>query len=138
MNTFRRHCILSEPVCDEDVEVMERFTYLGGDIHVSDGCEPGVNLGSLGSHGFTGSWGVALPVTVREDKSSSLPGPWCFQSCSMDVTWTLTRNLRRILNSFGARSLRRILGECWSDFVSNEQLLRKTQRRFVTCVVRER
>ena len=26
----------------------------------------------LGSHGFTGSWGVVLPVTVREDESPSL------------------------------------------------------------------
>ncbi len=35
--------ILSVPVCSEDVEVMERFTYLGSDIHVSAGCEPEVN-----------------------------------------------------------------------------------------------
>ena len=35
--------ILSVPVCDEDVEVMERFTYLGSDIHVSAGCESEVN-----------------------------------------------------------------------------------------------
>ena len=26
----------------------------------------------LGSHGFTGSWGVVLPVPVREDESPSL------------------------------------------------------------------
>ena len=26
--------LLSVPVCDEDVEVTERFTYLGSDIHV--------------------------------------------------------------------------------------------------------
>ena len=35
------------------------------------------------------------------------------------------------------RSLRRILGYRWSDFVSNERLLRETQTRFVTCIVRE-
>uniref|UniRef100_A0A8C4QFB0 FA complementation group I n=1 Tax=Eptatretus burgeri TaxID=7764 RepID=A0A8C4QFB0_EPTBU len=35
--------ILSVPVCDENVEVMERFTYLGSDTHVSAGCEPEVN-----------------------------------------------------------------------------------------------
>ena len=29
--------ILSVPVCGEDVEVTERFTYLGSDIHVSAG-----------------------------------------------------------------------------------------------------
>ena len=53
-------------------------------------------------------------------------------------TWTLTRDLRGRLNSFGARSLQRILGDRWSDFVSNEQLLRETQMRFVTHIVRER
>ena len=31
--------ILSVPVCGEDVEVTERFTYLGSDIHVSAGCK---------------------------------------------------------------------------------------------------
>ena len=35
--------ILSVPVCGEDVEVTERFTYLGSDIHVSAGCEPEVS-----------------------------------------------------------------------------------------------
>ena len=34
---------LSVPVCGENVEVTERFTYLGSDIHVSAGCEPEVN-----------------------------------------------------------------------------------------------
>ena len=52
-------------------------------------------------------------------------------------TWTLTRDLRRRLNSFGTRSLQRILGYRWSDFVSNERMLRETQMRFVTCIVRE-
>ena len=31
--------ILPVPVCDEDVEVMEGFTYLDSDIHVSACCE---------------------------------------------------------------------------------------------------
>ena len=53
-------------------------------------------------------------------------------------TWTLTRYLRWRLNSFGTCSLRRILGSPWSDIVSNEQLLRETQMRFVTCIVHER
>ena len=53
-------------------------------------------------------------------------------------TWTLTRDLRWRLNSFGTRSLRRILGNRWSDFVSNDRLLRETQMRFVACTVLER
>ena len=31
--------ILSATVCGEDVEVAERFTYLGSGIHVSAGCD---------------------------------------------------------------------------------------------------
>ena len=44
--------ILSVPVCCEDVEVTEIFTYLGSDIHVSAGCEPEVSS-RLGR-----AWGV--------------------------------------------------------------------------------
>ena len=44
--------VLSVPVCGEDVEVTERFTYLGSDIHVSAGCESEVNR-RLGR-----AWGV--------------------------------------------------------------------------------
>ena len=41
-NDILNAAILSVPVCAEDVEVTERFTYLGSDIHVSAGCEPEV------------------------------------------------------------------------------------------------
>ena len=53
-------------------------------------------------------------------------------------TWTLTNDLRCRLISCSIWSLRRILGYRWSDFVSNKRLLRETQMRFVTCIVRER
>ena len=67
--------VLSVPVCGEDFEVTERFTYLGSDIHVSAGCKSEVNrrLGrALGSHGFPRSWGVALAVPVWVDENPSL------------------------------------------------------------------
>ena len=35
--------VLTVPVCGEDVEVMERFTYLGSVIDVSAGCESEVH-----------------------------------------------------------------------------------------------
>ena len=44
--------VLSVPVWGEDVEVVERFTFLGSDIHVSGGCESEVNR-RLGR-----AWGV--------------------------------------------------------------------------------
>ena len=34
--------VLSVPVCGKDIELLERFTSLGSDIHAS-GCEPEVN-----------------------------------------------------------------------------------------------
>jgi len=40
-NDILHAAVLFLPVCDENVEVMERFTYLG--IHISAGCEPEVN-----------------------------------------------------------------------------------------------
>ena len=52
-------------------------------------------------------------------------------------TWTMTSDLRQRLNSFGTKSLRRILGYRWSDFVSNDWFLRENQMRFVTCRVCE-
>ena len=82
--------------------------------------------------------GCGTAGTCAGGRKSESSGPWCFQPCSMDVTWTLNRDLRRRLNSFGTRSLWRILGSRWSDLVSNERLLRETQMRFVTCIVRER
>ena len=42
-NDILDDAILSVPVCGEDVEVTERFTYLGSDIHVSAGCESEVD-----------------------------------------------------------------------------------------------
>jgi len=35
--------VLSVALCCEDVDVAEKFTFLGSDIHVSAGCEPEVN-----------------------------------------------------------------------------------------------
>ena len=60
--------------------------------------------------------------------------PFLLYGCE---TWTLTRDMRRRLNSFGTWSLRRILGYCWSDFVSNERLLREFQLRFDSGIVCE-
>ena len=54
--------VLSVLVCGEDVEVKERFTYLGSDSQVSTGCEPEVNR-CLGR-----AWGVM---------NSLDPGVWC-------------------------------------------------------------
>ena len=121
--------------------VTERFTYLGNDIHVSAGCESEANkrlgrawgvMDSLG-HGVWHCRYLCGMMKVQVFRSLVLPVLLYF--CE---TWTLTKDLRRRLNSFGTWSLWKILGYRWSDFVSNERLLRETQMRFVTCIVHER
>ena len=80
--------ILSVPaVCGEAVEVTERFTYLGSDIQVSAGCQPEVNRHLGRAWGVMdsldhGVWRCRYLCGGRKSESS---GPWCFQSCSMDV-----------------------------------------------------
>ena len=76
--------VLSVPVCGEDVEVVERFTYLGSDIHVSAGCDSEVNR-CLGR-----AWGPMDSLwrchsACAGGRKSESSAPWCFQSCSMDV-----------------------------------------------------
>ena len=65
---------MSVPVCGEDVEVTERFTYLGSDMHVSAGWEPEVSrrLGQAWGVMESLDHGVALSASVQEDKSPSL------------------------------------------------------------------
>ena len=76
--------------------------------------------------------------TCAGGQKSESSGPWCFQVLLYGCeTWTLTKDLRRRLNSFGTSSLRTILGYRCSYFVSNERLLKEVQMSFVTCIVRE-
>ncbi len=93
--------ILSVPVCVEDVEVTERFTYLGSDIHVSAGCEPEVNRHLGWACGVTdsldhGVWRCRyLCGRMKVRVFRSLVLPVLLYECG---TWTLTRDLRRRLN----------------------------------------
>ena len=61
-------------VCGEDVEVTERFTCLGRDIHVSAGCEPEFNRVWIGPGESWIHWifGVSLLVPVQEDENPCL------------------------------------------------------------------
>ena len=53
-------------------------------------------------------------------------------------TWTLNSDLKRRIDAFGNKCLRRIMGYRWNDHVSNQRLLRETDSRPVTCIVLER
>ena len=53
-------------------------------------------------------------------------------------TWTLDSDLKRRIDAFGNKCLRRIMGYRWDDYVSNQRLLRETGSRPITCIVRQR
>ena len=78
---------LSVAVCGEDVEVTERFTYLGSDIHVSTGCvsqrsiDVCVGPGDSWIHCIMGCGAVGTCAGWKSESS----GHWCFQCCSTDV-----------------------------------------------------
>ena len=81
-NDILDDAILSVPVCGDDVEVTERFTYLGSDIHVSTCCAAEVERHLGWAWGVMGCSVVGTYAGRRKFESLS---PWCFQSCSKDV-----------------------------------------------------
>ena len=83
-------------------------------------------------HGVWRRWYLCRRTKVRVFRSSVLP--FLLYRCE---TWTLTGDLRLRFKSFGTRSLRKIIGFRWSDFVSQEWMPRETQMRVVTCIIRE-
>ena len=77
--------VQSVPICREDVEVVERFTYLGSDIYVSAGCESEVNrhlgrawgvMDSL-DNGVWRCWYLCGRMKVRVFRSLVLPVLLC-------------------------------------------------------------
>jgi len=80
-----------------------------------------VKPGDSCTHWIMGCGAVGTCVGGRKSEFRSLVLPVLLYGCE---TWTLTKDLRLRFNSFGTRSLQRILGYRWSDFVSNERLLR--------------
>ena len=95
-NDILDDAVLSVPVCGEDVEVTERFTYLGSVVHVSAGCEPEVNrhlgqargiMDSL-DHGLWCCRYLCRMTNVRAFRSLVLPV--LLYECE---TWTLSRDL---------------------------------------------
>jgi hypothetical protein len=133
--------VQSVPVGREVVEVTDRFTYLGSDISDSAGCDLEVNKrlgrawGAMNSL-EDGVWRCRyLSQRTKVTVFNNLVLPVLLYGCE---TWTMSKDLRRRLNSFGTKSLRRILGYRWEDHVTNQWLLQETGMRLVTCIVRER
>ena len=52
-------------------------------------------------------------------------------------TLTLNTDLKRRINIFGTRCLRKIMGYHWYYFLSNQQLFRETNTRPTTNIIRQ-
>ena len=133
--------VQSVHACGEDIEILESFTYLGSVVHNSGGSRHEV-LRRIGlAHGVMDSLNMSIwrcrylcrRTKIRIFKSLVLPV--LLYGCE---TWTLNSDLKRRIDAFGNKCLRRIMGYRWYDYVSNQRLLRETDSRPITCIVRER
>ena len=128
-------------IAGENVEVVERFAYLGSEVHSSGSCVPDISkrLGRAGAVVDSLDQGVwrcrYLSKATKIRVFRSLVMPVLLYGCE---TWTMTKGLKNRLNVFATRTLRRILGYRWSDFITNDRLLQETALRPVTCQIRER
>ena len=127
--------------CGEDVEISENFTYLGSVVHNNGGSRQEV-LRRIGlAHGVMDSLSTSIwrcRYLCRQTKIrifKSLVIPVLLYGCE---TWTLNTDLKRRIDAFGTKCLRRIIGYRWYDFVSNQRLLRETDSRPITSIVRQR
>ena len=133
--------IRSISVRGNNVDCIHRFTYLGSDISDSASCGPEVNRRIGRACGVMdsldkGVWRcryLCRGTKIRVFRSLVLPV--LLYGCE---TWTLTSELKNRLNVFGTRSLRRILGYRWSDFVSNDRVLREARMRCISCIITQR
>ena len=125
----------------ESVDIVNRFTYLGCDIRSSGGSAHEINKRLGRAYGVVESLNKGVWRSRYLCKKTKLQVfrilvlPVLLYGCE---TWTLNNDLRRRLDAFGTKFLRKILGYHWDDFVSNERLLNETRMKHVTCIVRER
>ena len=134
-------------VAGEEVEIVEKFTYLGSVVHSSTSCEAEVARRLGLAYGAMNSLDKAVwrsRYLNRETKVrvfSSLVMPVLLYSCE---AWTLTDGLKRRLNTFVCSSLRKIFGIRWQDIlarkdeVSNQKLLERAGMSCVICQIRLR
>ena len=108
--------VQSVHACGEDIEILESFTYLGSVVHNSGGSRHEV-LRRIGlAHGVMDSLNMNIwrcrylcrRTKIRIFKSLVLPV--LLYGCE---TWTLNSDLKRRIDAFGNKCLRRIMGYRW-------------------------
>lgn len=106
--------------CGEDTDISETFTYLGSVVHNNGGSQHEV-LRRIGlAHGVMDSLHVNIWSCRYLRRQTKI---WLFKLLVIPVllygceTWTLNTDLKRWIDAFGNKSLRRIMGYCWDDCV---------------------
>ena len=115
-------------VCGEEVECVESFNYLGILTHESGNSGPEIMrrlaiAGGAFSSFRNNVWDtrLALPTKVRLFNTYVLP-----VLLYGSETWTISATDQLRLDAFGTKCLRSICGIKWSDFVTNEEVYKRT------------
>ena len=86
-------------------------------------------------YGFSQQEYLALSISTQTDKGADLKSlviPVLLYGCE---TWTLNADLKRRIDAFGSKSLRRIMGYRWNDYMSNQRLFPETESGPVTSII---
>ncbi|KAG0711750.1 Major facilitator superfamily domain-containing protein 1 [Chionoecetes opilio] len=132
--------VQSVHACGEDIEILESFAYLGSAVN-NDGGSCQEVLRRIGiAHGVMDSlsgsiWRCQYPCSRTKIRIFKLLRiPVLIYGCE---TWTLNSDLKRRIDAFGNKCLRRIMGYRSDDYVSNQLLHHETESRPLTCIVRQ-
>ncbi|KAG0712108.1 ATPase family AAA domain-containing protein 3-B [Chionoecetes opilio] len=122
--------VQSVHACGEDIEILESFTYLGSAVHNDGGSRQEV-LRRIGiAHGVMDSLSGSIwhcRYLCRRTKIrifKSLVIPVLLYGCE---TWTLNSDLKRRINAFGNKCLRRIMG--YEDQLAQQQRMNEENNR---------
>ncbi|KAG0697185.1 Tetratricopeptide repeat protein 17 [Chionoecetes opilio] len=118
--------VQSVHACGEDIEILDSFTYLGSAVH-NDGGSRQEALRRIGiAHGVMDSLSRSIwrcRYLCRRTKIQTfklLVIPVLLYGCE---TWTLNSDLKRRIDAFGNKCLRRIIGYRWDDYGVGPQWL---------------
>jgi hypothetical protein len=122
------------------LETVEKFTYLGSTVSSDNSVAAeiktriGKAYGALQKHN-----------TVWKRRSLSLKVKiQMYQAIVLSTllygseTWNLTQQQEAQLDAFGHKALRRIMGVEWDDYLSNEEIRRKTNQPKISQLVRKK
>ena len=124
----------------QQVEEVTRFTYLGSNMSADGDAEVDVNsrLGKAGAifQKMSPIWSSkTISTKLKLQLYASIVMPTALYASE---TWKATEKIMKKLDVFHQRCLRRILCIKWSDYIRNEEVLRRANQRQMRDIIRER